>query len=142
MPNNVVRAFYFRGNISIIISGPDERRSIRSILIFGLLSRFKFLFQSVVRKLFVLKYVKFNKRHFDVLFFGFWDWSVKRRANGEIYDLYFKRVSNLLPNTVECSHSWLVLFDPFSQRKLSSQTLKQKSFPHLVRTKLCFWSSL
>ncbi len=126
VPNNVVRAFYFRGNISIITSGPDERRRISSILIFGLLSRFKYLFQSVVRKLFVLKFGKFNKRHFDILIFGFWDWSVKRRANGEIHDLYFKRVSDLLPNKLECSHSWLVLFDPFSQKKAKLKDFKAK----------------
>ena len=126
VPNGVVEAFHVRSEASIVTSGQNERRSFSNILIFGFLSRLKYLFQSIVRKLFVLKFAKFQKQHFDVLIFGFWDWSVKRQENGEIHDLYFKKVPDLVTEKFSSSHCWLVLFDPFSQKKVKLADIRSK----------------
>ncbi|MDC3234549.1 hypothetical protein OBB02_00720 [Candidatus Puniceispirillum sp.] len=60
------------------------------------------------------KFKKTNNQAIDLLFFGFWDWSVSQDQNGRLVDKYYKRLPQCLSEQGLTEQAWLVLFDPHS----------------------------
>lgn len=76
---------------------PCRKRSAVLFYIFSLLRRIKFTAKSLYELVSLKRYVRVAENNVDVLFSGFWDWSVKEnRLSGKIEDRYYKAVPEKL----------------------------------------------
>lgn len=89
------------------------RQLIITSFIMPLLSRMKYFFTFLRRWRAVKKTTKAPPASatFDVVFEGFWDWSVKEES-GKLYDMYFKSLPEKLSFAgLRCG--WFAWFDPY-----------------------------
>ena len=81
----------------------------------GLASRCKYFINSAKKIIITAKFKKTHNQAVDILFFGFWDWSVSQGQNGKLEDKYYKRLPQCLSKLGITKQGWLVLFDPHSK---------------------------
>jgi len=103
------------------------------LILKGLGSRLKYLILAG-RKISITKNIKMStKKNFDVLYFGFWDWSVKLDSDGHISDKYHKKLPTHVSEKYGLTQAWLVLFDPHSEPGSENRKMKDvisKSLNH------------
>lgn len=78
----------------------------------GVLSRLKSLYVALRDNIFLKRYVRhLPKKKTDIIFEGFWDWSVEIDKQNSLKDLYFTTLpKRFISNGFECA--WLVWFQP------------------------------
>lgn len=94
-------------------SGPKE--SLVKAFVLGFGSRISYLIKSANKIRVTSKFKKVSNHAFDILFFGFWDWSVCQDKYGKLVDNYYKKLPQCLNLQGLTNQGWLVLFDPHSQ---------------------------
>ena len=75
-----------------------SKESLFKELVRGLASRFKYFIKSAKKIRVTTKFKKTHNQPLDILFFGFWDWSVKQDAEGNLVDKYYKKLPSNLRN--------------------------------------------
>ena len=104
----------------------------------ALLSRLKYAYLTS-KKIFVTRqFIENKKRAFDVIYFGFWDWSVMLDSDRNIIDKYHKRLPSYLSENTELSQAWLVMFDPHSEPGSENRKMKEV-IPENIRGKNIFF---
>lgn len=74
-----------------------KKRSLSLFYVFSLLRRVKFAAKSLYELVLLKRYVRLPENNVDVLFSGFWDWSVKENFFlGKLEDRYFQAVPEKL----------------------------------------------
>ena len=95
------------------ISEPKE--SLFKIFVRGLASRIKYSIKAAKKIKVTAKFRRANNQAIDILFFGFWDWSVRQDQNGLLVDKYYQKLPQCLSEQGQTRQAWLVLFDPHSE---------------------------
>ncbi len=98
--------------------------NILKILIKGIASRLKYLWLSSRKILLTRKFRKDINNPLEILYFGFWDWSVKQDAEGNLVDKYYKKLPSNLRDRGISRQGWLVLFDPHSEPSSKGRSMK------------------
>ena len=83
--------------------------------VWGIASRIKYFIKSAKKIKVTAKFKKAPNQPIDILFFGFWDWSISQDQNGKLEDKYYKRLPQCLCEQGITKQGWLVLFDPHSE---------------------------
>ena len=93
-----------------------RRYSIVRIVLNSMLSRLKFFFVFLLRWFIVKKVIKrIPESSFDIVFSGFWDWSVKEdKVSGNLYDRYYKSLPEKLISK-GLKIGWFLWFDPYGE---------------------------
>ena len=105
----------FRADGPTVITVNGSKESLLWALVRGLASRSKYFINSVKKIIVTAKYKKTHNQAVDILFFGFWDWSVSQAQNGKLEDKYYNRLPECLKENGITKQGWLVLFDPHSK---------------------------
>ncbi len=100
------------------------------LFIKGMLSRIKYSLTFLVKWLAVKTTVRMPQSSLDVIFSGFWDWSVKGNESNRLDDRFFKSLPDKL-SSMGLNIGWFLWFDP--HQELGSKGRKYKEVLEPVR---------
>jgi len=95
------------------------------IFIKGLLSRIKCFFTFLFRWIATKRMIKLPDSSLDIVFSGFWDWSIKKdKKTNRLKDRYFGSLpEELISNGMKIG--WFLWFDPYGEPGSKGRNLKQ-----------------
>jgi len=100
------------------------RYGLTIILIKSFLSRVKYFF-SFSRQWLAVRKLQLNESKFDVVFLGFWDWSLGyNRKSGQLEDHYFKALPKLLEKE-GLKVGWFLWFSPYLKKRAQKVNFKK-----------------
>jgi len=105
--------------------------------ILGILARIKYLFLSIRDHIALNRSISLPEIKPDIVFEGFWDWSVQLNEQNKLEDVYFSSLPNhLISNGFRCA--WLLWLGQHFQTGFQGRTISQVLTPAIKHPQLIF----